>query len=167
MGEWVDGSLIDDVEEERYVRVGETPVDLLELNGSEMTSPVFQVGSNGSGVLLQMFRGCTDVLVEMVKIDTMDMPHGGPDCCSCKVEMFQAMKSTCPSLSGLVGQMDEGGAKVWAITPTDNLGLITVPGSYRLIIPKGECSEVINICARLIPPEGVQAFPAPLIFGNL
>lgn len=150
--------------ETKFIRVKEADTELFQ--ETDDSSEVFKVANDGSGILLTAFCLEQPLFIEMVKIDIQKMPSGGPDCCTCKVEGNASLLPQNLTDAECVSQLSCGKRGSWAMGYGVNMGVIAVPGSYRLC-PTEPCDlSNVSVCARLISAEGMKNIPSELIFGN-
>lgn len=150
--------------ETKFLRIKESDTELF----TETTdcSEVFKVENDGSGILLTAFCLEQPLFIEMVKVNIQKMPSGGADCCTCKVEGNASLLPQGLTAAQCIQQLSGGKRGSWAMGYAVNMGIIAVPGSYRLC-PTDACDlSNVSVCARLISPEGMANIPSELIFGN-
>jgi len=147
----------------QFVKVKDTPKDL-EL--TDRVSPVFEVPNDGSGVLITAFGLCTNLFLEQVKVRIDEMPQGGPDCCSCKVDAISTVPENNITNSENVKQPAAcNETSGMGITPRSSQAVLAVPGYYRFCATSDRIGS-LSLCARLLTPEAMANIPPALVFGN-
>ena len=150
----------------QYLKIKDSDTPLFTQISAGRCSEVFRVPNDGSGVLISAYCLTKPLKIEMVKIDVQDMPDGGPDCCSCNVVNAMSLSPTGITEAESVSQLHQGNRGVWAMGYGVNMGVLAVPGSYRLCTQESCDLSDLKVCARLVSPEAMANMPAQLIFGN-
>ena len=151
--------------ETQFVLLSDSDRELFKAPSEDKYSEVFRVPNDGQGVLLTSYCLEKPLLIERVKVDVQAMPHGTADCC-CKVEQSEPLCPTGISEAECVAQTRNGNRGVWAMGYGVNIGVISVPGSYRLVAQTPGDLDKFTVCGRLITKPAMCNIPAPLIFGN-
>jgi len=152
--------------ETKFVTVTETDRPLFKEVADTSCSEVFKVPNDGSGVMLTTFKLCQPLVIEMVKTNVQDMPSGQSSCCTCKVEHVMSMAPSSVEAREAVLQTADGERGLWAIGQGANMGILAVPGSYRLCAVNKCSPQDLSVCAKLVSPESMKNIPTSLIFGN-
>ena len=162
-GTWVAPDLIGETE---FIKVGDTPVELLGALDLKACAPVFTVPNDGRGVLLQAFNLCTALKIRMVQTYVQGMPNGGPDCQGCDDMKEMDILPTGVRLVETVDQIDASNdCGMWGMSPGANMGILTVPGAYRICACEETDAGQFSLIARTVSKEAMANIPTPLIFG--
>ena len=155
-GEIIAGtSWAEEPEEQEYIKIGETPEELLGKGDEE--SPVFTVPSDGNGVLLSAYGVCSDLKLVKVYIPATGMPSKDTSCCFVSVKSIVQQ----PTIEEADTVNQDCGA--WMLNSGANTGVLTVPGTYALLSDEG--SQAI-VTAQIIAAAAVQNTPDNLKFGH-
>lgn len=152
--------------ETQFIALSENDSALFDGMNEGSCSEVFKVPNDGQGVMLTAFCLTKPLYIEMVKVDIQDIPSGGPDCCTCQVESTSALKPQTLSNAECVTQLTDGNRGVWGMGYGVSMGVLTMPGSYRLCCDKPCDLSGVVVCAKLISASSMANVPSQLIFGN-
>lgn len=149
-----------------FVKIGDAPIELMNKLSLNACAPVFTVPNNGEGIMLQAFDLCTSLQIRMVQTDVQDMPSGLQGCCSCAITKVMDIMPTGVRNVESVDQLDDmNAAGTWGMTSGANIGILVVPGAYRICACEETDAGEFTLVARRISKEAMANMPTPLIFG--
>ncbi|MGF6599800.1 hypothetical protein P3T23_004534 [Paraburkholderia sp. GAS448] len=132
---------------------------LFDSRSASMTSPTFLVRP-GKGVVLSAFglahsdAGTAQLaIIEKVRYEDGIMPHG--DVC----EDLEPPEAT------ILQNEDVTQCGLWGLSPCQNLGVLTLPGSYRLTLNDAAAIGSVYVEAIEIGADAAALVPQNLFFG--
>lgn len=167
-GQMIHGGVpVNDAVTASFVALLHSSTEVMGSSTEGVYSPVFTVPNTGDAVLLQGYDLRSTLYIEMVQVEMLPMPHQKKHhACTCVVTCSLWPGPSELSDADTTDQSNDCGAASWALSCGANMGILTVPGTYRLRAMDADCVGEHKVYAKLIKRAAVANIPRELIFGN-